>query len=208
LADLCQHWKTGLENTANTANFGWKAPEVTAAITKITAFLTAREAYEAVDSTVNRLAKDEAKVGARAEMRDFANSNIRFNRQMKDEDKLVYGIRRPDRTSTPAGAPETYPEAEADTSVIRQITLHFWDSGTKKRGKPHGVHGAEIRWAVLDRSPRAVDDLTQSNFDTATPCILKFDENQRGLRVYYCLRWETNTTLKGPFGEISSAIIP
>jgi hypothetical protein len=37
---------------------------------------------------------------------------------------------------------------------------------------------------------------------------LKFDEADRGKRVYFCLRWETNTSLKGPWGEIYSAIIP
>jgi hypothetical protein len=30
----------------------------------------------------------------------------------------------------------------------------------------------------------------------------------RGKRVYFCLRWETSTSLKGPWGEIGSAIIP
>jgi hypothetical protein len=37
----------------------------------------------------------------------------------KDEDRLVYGIHPVDRTPTSAGEPETYPEAEPDTSVIR-----------------------------------------------------------------------------------------
>jgi hypothetical protein len=32
----------------------------------------------------------------------------------KDEDKLVYGIRPVDRMGTPAGEPESYPEAEPD----------------------------------------------------------------------------------------------
>jgi hypothetical protein len=154
------------------------------------------------------MAKDEAKEAAKSAMRDFANSNIRYNKQMTDEDKLVYGIRPVDKTATPAGELESYPEAEPDTSIIRQITINFWDSATKKRGKPHGVHGAEIRWALLDRAPALVGELVNSDFDTASPFMLKFDENQRGQRVYFCLRWETNTNVKGPYGEIYSAIIP
>jgi hypothetical protein len=47
-----------------------------------------------------------------------------------------------------------------------------------------------------------------SDFNTASPFTLKFDESQRGLRLYFCLRWETSTNLKGPDGEIYSAIIP
>jgi hypothetical protein len=208
LADLCQKWKTGLENPANVTNFGCKHAEVTETLAKAAAFLTSRTAYEEVDSTANRMAKDEAKDAAKGALRDFANSSIRYNKQMKDEDKLVYGIRPADRTATPAGEPETYPEAEPDTSIIRQVRINFWDSATKTRGKPHGVHGAEIRWAVLDHAPAAVEELSNSDFDTASPLTLKFDESRRGQRLYFCLRWETNTNVKGPFGEIHSAVIP
>jgi hypothetical protein len=209
LVDLCQKWKRGLENQANGTAFDWKQAEITESLVAIDAFLTARTAYEETDSTKNRVAnKDEAKDAAKSAMRDFANTSIRYNKQMKDEDKLFYGIRLADRTSTPGTEPTTYPEAEPDTSVIRQVTIRFWDSATKKRGKPHGVHGAEIRWVFLDHTPASVDELTNSDFDTTSPFTLKFDESQRGRRVYFCLRWETNSNLKGPFGEIYSVIIP
>ncbi|MHC6203570.1 hypothetical protein ACYULU_10295 [Breznakiellaceae bacterium SP9] len=208
LVDLCQRWKTGLENPANVTNFDWKQADMTETLAVIDAFLTARTAYEESNSTKNRLAKDEAKDAAKGSMRDFANSSIRFNKRMKDEDKLVYGIHPIDRTSTPAAEPKTYPEAEPDTSVIRQVTIHFWDNVTKKRGKPHGVHGAEIRWALLDHVPTSVNELMNSDFDTASPFTLKFDESRRGQRLYFCLRWESTTTAKGPFGEIYSAVIP
>ncbi|MDR2552400.1 MAG: hypothetical protein LBD31_04435 [Treponema sp.] len=208
LVDLAQKWAAGLADSAKITAFGWKQPEAAEALAQVGAFLTARTAYEDVDSTANRMAKDEAKDAAKGAMRDFANANIRFNKQMADEDKLVYGIRPPDRTATPAGEPESFPEAEPDTSIIRQLTIHFWDSATKKRGKPHGVHGAEIRWALLDHAPVSVDELINSDFDTASPFTLKFDEGRRGQRVYFCLRWESTTNRKGPFGEIGSAIIP
>ncbi|MDR2178562.1 MAG: hypothetical protein LBP20_11080, partial [Treponema sp.] len=178
------------------------------ALAVVDGFLTARAAYENEDTSKNRLKKDEAKDAAKSGMRDFANTSIRFNKRMTDEDKLVYGLHPADKTATPAGEPESYPEAEADTSVIRQVTIKFWDSATKKRGKPYGIHGAEIRWALLDHAPELVGELTHSDFDTASPLTLKFDESDRGKRVYFCLRWESNTNLKGPYGEIYSAVIP
>ncbi|MDR2480844.1 MAG: hypothetical protein LBD07_00935 [Spirochaetaceae bacterium] len=208
LVDLAQKWAAGLADSAKITAFGWKQAEAADALAKVSAFLTARAAYEDVDSTANRMAKDETKDAAKSAMREFANSSIRYNKQMTDEDKLVYGIRPHDHTATPAGEPASFPEAEPDTSIIRQVTINFWDSATKKRGKPHGVHGAEIRWALLDHTPESVEKLTNSDFDTASPLTLKFDESQRGQRVYFCLRWETNTNLKGPFGEIYSAVIP
>jgi hypothetical protein len=74
-------WKAGLSVAANVTAFGWNQAEVTEALDAVDAFLTARAAYEADDSTKNRMAKDEAK----AAMRDFANTSIRFNRLMRDE---------------------------------------------------------------------------------------------------------------------------
>jgi hypothetical protein len=207
-ADLCRKWEAGLGNPANVAAFGWDQAEVTAVLGAVIAFLSARDGYERVDSSANRLAKYAAKVAAKAALRDFANAAMRFNRLMRDEDRLVYGLRPRYGAHTSGAAPTTFPEVEADTAIMRQVSLRFWDSGSKRRGKPRGVHGAEIRWALLDHAPASVDELANSDFDTATPFTLKFNEAERGRRVYFCLRWESNTNLKGPYGEIYSAVIP
>jgi hypothetical protein len=58
--------------------------------------LTARATCETLDSTENRIAKDEAKGETVDAMRDFANASVRFNKKMSDADKLVYGIHRKD----------------------------------------------------------------------------------------------------------------
>jgi hypothetical protein len=206
--DLCLKWKTALEDPVLVAAFGWNQTEVAAVLAKIIVFLTARTAYGQDNSSRNRLAKDEAKDDAEHGMEDFANTSIRYNKLMKEEDKQYYGIHTPDPVPTPNPRPTTYPEAEADTSVIRQVTIRFWDSLTKKRRKPRGVHGAEIRWAILNHVPLSVNELVNSDFDTASPFTLVFDETQRGQRLYFCLRWESTTNQKGPYGEIYSAIIP
>jgi hypothetical protein len=208
LEDLCQRWKLGLGNPVNVTAFGWKQVEVDEVLVKVDAFLIARAAYKDTDSTRNRMTKDDARDAAKRAMRDFANTSIRYNRLMEPADKLVYGIHDAEYTSTPVRAPRSYPEAEADTSIIRQITIRFWDSVTKKRGKPHGVHGAEIRWAFLDHNPVSENELVNSDFETASPLTLKFDESDRGRRLYFCLRWESTTNLKGPFGEFYSVVIP
>jgi hypothetical protein len=206
--DLCERWKIGLADPAQAAVFAWNLTEVKTASDKIGAFLTARAVYKKNDSTRNRIAKNEARNEAKNAMRDFANTSIRFNKLMKGEDKLYYGIRPANPTSVRITAPTTFPEAETDTSIIRQITIRFWDSGSKKRGKPHGVHGAEIRWVLLDHPPASKAELINSDFATASPFTLRFGEEDRGKRLYFCLRWESTTNLKGPFGEIYSAVIP
>ena len=137
----------------------------------------ARTAYEAENSTAKRIAKDEAGEAAKSAMRDFAHTGVRQNKLMHDEDRLFYGIHPADGIHTPGAVPGSFPEAEPDTSIPRQVTIHFWDSVTKKRSKPHNIHGAEIRWAELDNPPASIEALIHSDFDTASPFTLTFDES-------------------------------
>jgi hypothetical protein len=208
LAAFAQVWKAGLSSRPTVEAFGWKTEDVEPAYSRVNAFLTAWDAFLADDSTGKRLIKNETKKAMKEVMQEFANTSIRYNKLMTDEDKLRYGIHPADRKPTPNPPPATFPEAEADSSIIRQITIHFWDSATKKRAKPHGVHGAEIRWALLDAPPASEEELVHSEFDTASPVTIKFDESMRGKRLYFCLRWESTTNLKGPSSEIYSAVIP
>jgi hypothetical protein len=208
LVDLCWKWKEGLENPDNAAAFGWKQPERGEVLAAVDAYMTAYEAYTEENSTKKRLIKDEARTAAKRGMRDFANYFMRCNKLMNDGDRLVYGIRPAGWTQTAAGEPQSFPAAALDTAGIRQVKIRFWDHGTSRRGKPPGVHGAEIRWAILDHVPSSELELTNSDFSTASPFTLTFEESQRAHWVYFCLRWKTRTNLNGPFGEIHSAVIP
>jgi hypothetical protein len=119
------------------------------------------------------------------------------------------GFTIPDHTRTPAPPPTTFPVADRiDTATLRQLTIHFRDNGSNHKAKPKGVHGCEIRWSLLEAPPVSVEDLAHSGFDTNSPFTLPFDESQRGKTLYFCLRWEGNTGLKGPYGEIYNAIVP
>jgi hypothetical protein len=73
----------------------------------------------------------------------------------------------------------------------REILIYCHDSESGGRGKPLHVHGIEIRWAILDHFPVDIEkELFLSAFDTASPCVLQFGEQDRGKRVYMCGRWE------------------
>jgi hypothetical protein len=127
---------------------------------------------------------------------------------VSDDDRRAMGITIPDVIPTPVKPPETYPEFIIDTSTIRCLTVLFWDLGSKSKAKPHGVHGAEICWAILDHQPLLVDELVHSGFCIRSPFKLTFDETDRGKAVYFCLRWENTRGEKGPWSEIVMAIIP
>jgi hypothetical protein len=56
--------------------------------------------------------------------------------------------------------------------------------------------------------PGKLEELLHPEFATKSPLELVFEEDQRGKRLYYAVRWETGTAKKGDFSEIYSAIVP
>jgi hypothetical protein len=133
---------------------------------------------------------------------------LEYNTKVTDDDRREMGIVIRSSSHTPIPVPTTYPEYRVATDVLRRLTVHFHDQGSEHRGKPAGVSGAVIRWALLDTPPQNVDDLHHSALDTSSPFTVEFSEEQRGSRVYFCLAWQNPKGEKGPWSEIQSAIIP
>ena len=183
------------------------------ALTPIQGLLTAYEtAFNAAQNPnrgkVDVLNKNETKEALIEALRTFIKGYLTYNPAVSDADKENMGLPLHDGTRTPTSAPTTIPELELDSSVIRQISVHFKDAGSEKRGKPAHVHGVELRWALLDNPPSSVEDLTKSAFDTSSPYTFTFDEAARGKALYICPRWENGKGDKCPLGEIVKAIIP
>jgi hypothetical protein len=124
-----------------------------------------------------------------------------------DDDRAEMGI-YPPKPRTPNKKPTSFPDAFARSNTIRELTIEFRDHESTSRAKPHGVHGAEIRWAILDNPPKNVDELIHSDFDTRSPFTLEFKEEARGKTVWFCLRWENTRGEKGPWSEFLTAIVP
>jgi hypothetical protein len=133
--------------------------------------------------------------------------NLESNPRVSDDDRRSMGITIPS-PKKPIPPPTRFPVAMPDSSTPRIVKIFYRDSEGSSKGKPYGVHGAEIRWAILDTPPVNVKDLTTSGFDTRSPYSLEFEEDQRGKTVWFCVRWENTKGEKGPWGEIGSAIIP
>jgi hypothetical protein len=183
------------------------------AFTPIQTLLTAYEtAFEAVQNPnrgkVDVLNKDESRDALKAAQRTFVKAYLAFNPAVMDADKESMGLPLRDNTRTPTPPPSTIPEAEIDSSIIRQLTIRFKDNGSEKRGKPTGVHGVEIVWDMTETAPATMDEFKNSAFDTASPYTFTFDESQRGKKVFFCLRRENARGEKGPWSEIYNAIIP
>jgi hypothetical protein len=153
--------------------------------------------------------KQEARDAYEAGWRKLIRTYLTYNPALTDKDREDMGLPIHKTTRTPAPVAATYPNFDIDSSVIRCLSVHFYDQGSKRsKAKPPGQHGAEIKWAILDTPPATIAELSQSEFDTHTPFTLSFEENQRGKTVYFCLCWENTRGEKGPWSEIVSAIIP
>jgi hypothetical protein len=204
-------WAKNLYTYAN-AHYGlWSVPDPTAALK------TPLDAYEAAFAAVlnpNRgrvdvLAKKDTKKALKKAIRVYVKAYLISNPLVTDEDRAAMGLPIHKTTRTPVPVPRTAPQLFIHTGTRRRLIINYKDEKSERRGKPEGVHGIEIRWAILDHADPDIKDLTNSSFDTNSPLILEFEEHQRGLRVYLCGAWEIEREgEKGPFGDIEEAVIP
>ncbi|MDR3133124.1 MAG: hypothetical protein LBU42_03775 [Prevotellaceae bacterium] len=88
------------------------------------------------------------------------------------------------------------------------LEIRYRDYDSLGKGKPRGVHGAELLFTVSDTIITNHDQLLASLFDTRSPFRITFPDSQRGKTVYYSLRWQNTTGQKGPWNQIQSAVIP
>jgi hypothetical protein len=163
----------------------------------------------ATRTSVNIKEKNTAKKVLKTHIRLSTGDYLMRNHLLTDADRDMLGLPIRKTTRTPAPVAETYPDFNIDSSMLRRLSIHFYEKdGDHKKAKPAGQHGAEIAWAISDTLPASLNDLTHSSFDTRTPLTLEFDEPDRGKTVYFALRWENTRGLKGPWSPIQKAIIP
>jgi hypothetical protein len=154
-------------------------------------------------------AKNAARKLLETDVRIDVKGYITYNPTMTDDDRKALGLPIHKSGRTPSPVATTYPDFDVNSGTIRRLGVEFYDQGQKKsKAKPAGQHGAEIRWAISDTPIVDVAELIHSSFDTRTPFTLEFQGHERGKTVYFCLCWENNVGVKGPWSEIVSAIIP
>jgi hypothetical protein len=153
-------------------------------------------------------AKNEAGKTYKSALRIFIKAYLTYNPKISDDEREVLGLPVHKKGRTPAPVPKGYPFFRIDSSVIRRLTVYFFDDANERRMKPEGVHGAEIRWDFSDVPVVEPEKLIRSGFDTASPYTIEFSGEDRGRMVYIALRWENTRGEKGPWSEIINAIVP
>jgi hypothetical protein len=159
-------------------------------------------------TTLKVQAKNDSRAVLEKSIRQSVKEYLANNHRLTNEDRSGLGLPIRKTSRTPAPVASAPPGFDIDSTILRRLTIHFYDQTGKSKAKPAGQHGVKIRWVISDTPVVSVKDLINSSFDTRTPFTLEFDESQRGKTVYFCLCWENTRGRKGPWSKIQSAIIP
>ena len=142
------------------------------------------------------------------DLRVFTGEWLSKNSRITNADRISLGITVRLDTQIKAPVPESYPFIfRVDFSMGGQHTIHYVDSETMRKAKPKGVHGCELWIKKGGEMPVLDSEFTFVALDTRTPYLLKFDYNERGLIVYYRMRWFNKRGQVGPWSEIVRAIV-
>lgn len=153
------------------------------------------------------IAKNTVRAALDKALRYFVQGQVNHNRAVMSVDRVGMGLPPKDYSRAPSEGMSHRVTATL-SSAPRQVIVHFRDQGSLRRGKPEGIHGCELRRAFLDKPPESIDELTLSEFATATPFVFNFDESQRGKHLFMALRWETSRNEKEPWSPIYDIFVP
>lgn len=208
LAELCKKWTVNLESEETIAAYGWDAAEALATVGQIWGFLMAREAYVKTNTSALRLTKDIAKKAAVSAMRAFANTSIRYNKQMNEAARIELGIRPKDTSPTINQRPTTQP-----TTVVENTNNHYEhfikaiNSETGKLTRPTDAYGVRYAWKVEGEPPRSGKDLTQTRFSRRTSLVITHTEEEKGKQAWYSTCYENTRGETGPWSPVVEAYI-
>jgi hypothetical protein len=172
------------------------------------AWVTAYEKTKIPHTPVDTAEKTRLRAVSEKILRNFVNRFLRYD-PVTDEDRDNMGIPNKKAGHSPVAVPRTSPVLLLDTGTRRRVIIRYKDENSTRRGKPKGVRGIEVRWALLDKPPSDIEELIHSSFDTNPPLTLTFDEKERGRHIYMAGAWEIEREgEKGPFSAIEEAIVP
>jgi hypothetical protein len=172
------------------------------------AWNAAYEPTKAPHTPVQTAEKNRVRKVFQKNLREFVNQFLRYP-PVTNEDRDNMGIPNKKDKGGPVQVPDTSPLLIINTGTRRRIIIGYKDEKSGRRGKPKGVHGIAVNWAILDHPPESIDELNNFAFDTNPPLTLSFDESQRGKHIYMAAAWEIEREgEKGPYSAIVEAVIP
>jgi hypothetical protein len=135
------------------------------------------------------------------------------------------GLPLHDTKPTPIPPPEDQAEADITFPGIHLVELHIQRMVAGERVAHRSDYGVRIYWGILPTGgasataatsekrelmapPKNGQDLPHSIFTRRQKHLFDFLEEDRGKRVYFCLRYENSKGEGGPWGKIMDVVIP
>ena len=202
--ELMKRWNEGLANPVYKTQFGWADADCTAVTGKIEAAVSGYHSYVADNSTARRIAKDRAMQEAVTAMREFANSNIRYNKKMAAEYRIVFGIRESDREPTEGREPST----RASVTDLKSlggaaVEIRFQDEETPHSWAiPAEYNGCLLAYACGAEKVSDYALLTSTDLMTHHIWRLRLPPETVGLWLSLAVRWQNHTGKKGRWSDI------
>ncbi|MDR2481441.1 MAG: hypothetical protein LBD07_04000 [Spirochaetaceae bacterium] len=203
LVEMMAFWQKKLADKQAQTLYEWPEIACTALIAAISYYLDARAAYTAAPTTANRVERDDLKNAAIDAVRKFARERIRNNPLMNDGQKKQMGITVQDNEPSPIPVPETGPESEAMISAREPGVVKVKYLGAK----PYGVDRIEIAWLVSHTAVDSPDQLTSNQTFPRNPWEHTFGHDERGMKMYYSLRYLTKTGASH-WSDVREVVIP
>jgi hypothetical protein len=151
--------------------------------------------------------KNEARRKYEPLLRILVN-NLKVNTKVSNDERAQMCIKIDSSSRTLMPIPIHSPGAYLELMEHGIVIIHFRSFEKKGKGKPYGVHGAEISWALLEYPPVNLSDLTNTSFKTRPPLTLTFDYSKRGQTLYFAMAWVNTRGEKGPWSRIMNVIVP
>jgi hypothetical protein len=126
---------------------------------------------------------------------------------ISDEALASFGLPPRDRVKTASPAPTTAPLGQIEYGKLKH-TIHFRDSATPDRkAKPKGMLGCEIWRFVGAAAPAGESDYDYVATDSDSPYVAFYEMADAGKKVFYLLRWLSNSGARGEWSETIEATI-
>ena len=143
-----------------------------------------------------------------AEMRD-AKKRYFYNPPLSDADLLSLGLKPKDNEPTPVNDPTGQAEAGISFPGRTQLMLHI-KHVAGQQNDARAYYGCRIYWGIPDAGdpPPQGYHLRESKFTRKKKELFTFQPAESGKTVYFCIRYENSKGVAGPWGPVTSAIIP
>jgi len=204
LALLCERWLEVLQDAESVEKYNFDREECEATVVKIKAYAVAWAKFEMVDSTVNRVVKNGAKKEAKAAMRGFARSSIRFNCRMDEGLKESLGITAGEvvRTLHPRPVSQPYTLVELTGGHFEHRVKALRREGHRAK-KPMDAFGVRFAWQVGGERPGSGEELPKTRFSRRSVQVLTFSEADAGKMVWYATCYENAKGESGPWSPVT-----